>query len=69
MVKIKDFADAAEVSTTTVSRVLSNKPHVRAEVKERIMAVVKKLKYQPNRAAQSLRSNTLKIIALVVADI
>jgi len=69
MVKIKDVADAAGVSTATVSRVLTNKPHVRAEVKKRVLEVVKKLKYQPNRVAQNLRSNTSKIIALVVADI
>ena len=69
MVKIKDVADAAGVSTATVSRVLANKPHVRAEVKERVMAVVKKLNYQPNRVAQNLRSNTSHIIALIVADI
>jgi len=69
MVKIKDVADAAGVSTATVSRVLSNKPHVRPEVKKRVLAVVKKLNYQPNRVAQSLRSSTSRIIALIVADI
>lgn len=69
MVKIKDVADAAGVSTATVSRVLANKPHVRDEVKKRVLAVVKKLNYQPNRAAQNLRANTSKVIALVVADI
>ena len=69
MVKIKDVADAAGVSTATVSRVLANKPHVREEVRKRVMAVVKELKYQPNRVAQSLRSNTSKIIALIIADI
>lgn len=69
MVKIKDVADAAGVSTATVSRVLADKPHVRAEVKKRVLAVVKELNYQPNRVAQSLRSNTSKIIALIVADI
>lgn len=69
MVKIKDVADAAGVSTATVSRVLANKPHVRAEVKKKVMAVVKELNYQPNRVAQSLRSNTSRIIALIVADI
>lgn len=69
MVKIKDVADAAGVSTATVSRVLADKPHVRSEVKKRVLAVVKELNYQPNRVAQSLRSNTSKIIALIVADI
>lgn len=69
MVKIKDVADAAGVSTATVSRVLANKPHVRPEVHERVMKVVQKLNYRPNRVAQNLRSNTSKIIALVVSDI
>ncbi|NNK93471.1 MAG: LacI family DNA-binding transcriptional regulator [Desulfobacterales bacterium] len=69
MVKIKDVAEAAGVSTATVSRVLAKKPHVRPEVKKRVMEVVRKLHYQPNRVAQSLRSNTSQIIALIVADI
>lgn len=69
MVKIKDVADAAGVSTATVSRVLANKPHVSTKVKKRVMAVVKELNYQPNRVAQRLRSNTSRIIALIVADI
>jgi len=69
MVKIIDVADAAGVSTATVSRVLANKPHVRPEVKKRVMEVVRELNYQPNRVAQSLRSSTSRIIALIVADI
>lgn len=69
MVKIKDIADAAGVSTATVSRVLSNKPHVRPEVKERVMQMVQKMNYRRNRVAQNLRSNTSKIIALIVSDI
>lgn len=60
MVKIKNVADAAGVSTATVSRVLADKPHVRPEVRKRVMEAVKKLNYQPNRVAQSLRSNTSK---------
>jgi len=69
MVKIKDVADAAGVSTATVSRVLADKPHVRPEVKKRVLEVVQKLNYRPNRVAQNLRSNTSKIIALVISDI
>lgn len=69
MVKIKDVADAAGVSTATVSRVLSNKPHVRKEVKARVMKVVKELNYRPNRVARSLRSRKSAIIGLIVSDI
>ncbi|WP_136808209.1 LacI family DNA-binding transcriptional regulator [Desulfosediminicola flagellatus] len=69
MVKIKDVADAAGVSTATVSRVLADKPHVRPEVKKRVMEVVESLGYRPNRVAQNLRSNSSKIIALIISDI
>jgi len=69
MVKIKDVADAAGVSTATVSRVLANKPHVRQEVRARVMKVVKKLNYRPNRVARSLRSQQSTIIGLIVSDI
>ena len=69
MVKIKDVADAAGVSTETVSRVLADKPHVRQEVKARVMKVVKKLGYRPNRVARSLRSQKSTIIGLIVSDI
>jgi DNA-binding LacI/PurR family transcriptional regulator len=69
MVKIKDVADAAGVSTATVSRVLADKPHVRQEVKARVMEVVKKLNYRPNRVARSLRARKSTIIGLIVSDI
>ena len=69
MVKIKDVADLAEVSTATVSRVLADKPNVRPEVKERVMTAVKELGYRPNRVARNLRSNKSNIIGLIVSDI
>jgi LacI family fructose operon transcriptional repressor len=69
MVSIKDVAEVAGVSTATVSRVLADKPHVRFEVRERVMAVVKELGYRPNRVARSLRSRTSNIIGLIVSDI
>ncbi|MFV0437806.1 MAG: LacI family DNA-binding transcriptional regulator [Desulfopila sp.] len=67
--KIKDIAAAAGVSTATVSRVLSDKQNVRPEVRKRVLAVVKKLNYTPNRAARSLRSRKTTTIGLIVADI
>jgi len=67
--KIKDIAEAAGVSTATVSRVLSGKQNVRSEVKERVLAVVKQMNYSPNRAARSLRSKRTSSIGLIVADI
>lgn len=69
MASIKDVAQAAGVSTATVSRVLSNKPHVRANIRERVMRVVKELNYRPNRAARSLRTQKTNTLGLIVSDI
>lgn len=69
MPSIKDVARDAGVSTATVSRVLSDKPHVRKEVRERVMESVERLNYRLNRVAQSLRSQRSSIIGLIVADI
>jgi DNA-binding LacI/PurR family transcriptional regulator len=44
--KIKDVAEAADVSTSTVSRVLANKPHVRPEVQKHVLKVVNELNIQ-----------------------
>lgn len=69
MPSIKDVADAAGVSTATVSRVLADKPHVRPEVRERVLAVVETLNYRPNLVARSLRVQKSNTIGLIVADI
>src|SRR5205085_3160139 len=69
MASIKDVAEAAGVSTATVSRVLSNGLHVRPEVRERVMATVDRLGYRPNLVARSLRSHQSNTIGLIVSDI
>jgi LacI family fructose operon transcriptional repressor len=69
MTSIKEVADAAGVSTATVSRVLADKPHVRPEVRDRVLAVVADLKYRPNRVARSLRVQKSTIVGLIVSDI
>ena len=69
MVSIKDVAEAAGVSTATVSRVLSNGQHVRPEVRARVMAVVEHLSYRPNLVARSLRSQHSNTLGLIVSDV
>lgn len=69
MVSIKDVAEAAGVSTATVSRVLTNGLHVRTEVRERVLAAVERLGYRPNLVARSLRSQQSTTIGLIVSDI
>lgn len=67
--RIKDVAEAAGVSVTTVSRVLSNHGPVRAEVRERVQAAIAQLGYRPNAAARRLRSGDTATIGLIVSDV
>src|SRR5687768_15619755 len=67
--RIKDVAHRAGVSSATVSRVLSNKPHVSEEVRRRILAAMEELDYQPSRVARSLRVQRSRIIGLIISDI
>ncbi len=67
--KIYDVAKYAHVSSATVSRVLSGKPHVRDELRDRVFEAIDALDYQPNRVARSLRTQTSTVIGLIISDI
>src|SRR5690348_2936114 len=69
VVSIKDVAEAAGVSTATVSRVLSNGVHVRPELRARVQAAVDRLGYRPNLVARSLRAQHTSTLGLIVSDI
>jgi DNA-binding LacI/PurR family transcriptional regulator len=68
-IRIKDVARLAGVSSATVSRALANKPHVRSEVRQRVLKAVHQLGYEPNRVARSLRVQRSSIIGLIISDI
>ena len=51
-ITVDTVARMAGVSRGTVDRVLHNRPNVRPEVRERILAVMKKLDYKPNAASR-----------------
>lgn len=69
MATILDVAKKAGVSKSTVSRVLTNSNQVDPETKQRILTVMKELGYKPSRAAQTLRNNKTKLIAVLVPRI
>ena len=70
MPSIKDVAQAAGVSTATVSRVLANTDApIRPETRERVLKAVADLNYRPNLVARSLRAQKSARIALIVSDI
>ncbi|WP_139902956.1 LacI family DNA-binding transcriptional regulator [Clostridium thermarum] len=64
---IKDVAKLANVSISTVSRVINNAPNVQPETREKVMAAVKKLNFKPNRIAQSLGGGSFNSIGVVSA--
>ncbi|MCA9961369.1 MAG: LacI family DNA-binding transcriptional regulator, partial [Anaerolineales bacterium] len=53
-ITIKDVAEAAGVSTQTVSRVANGRPDVAAETREHVQAIIEQLGYQPSKIARSL---------------
>jgi LacI family fructose operon transcriptional repressor len=67
--RIKDVAQAAGVSVTTVSRVLSNNGPVRDSVRRRVLDAIERLGYRPNAAARRLRSGVTATIGLIVSDV
>ncbi len=66
---IKDVAQRAGVSTTTVSRVLTDAAAVRPVLRERVQQAIAELAWRPSLAARRLRQRTTSLIGLVVADI
>ena len=51
-VTIYDVAREAKVSMATVSRVVNGNNNVRKETREKVLAVIDRLHYQPNAVAQ-----------------
>lgn len=69
MANIKDVADKAQVSTSTVSRVLSGRVLVSDETKEKVMQAVHDLNYKPNVLAQGLKEGRTRTIGLIIPNV
>jgi DNA-binding LacI/PurR family transcriptional regulator len=66
---VKDVSQKAGVSTATVSRVLAGFDEVSQDTRQRVLAVVQELNYQPNRNARNLRKKTTSKIGIIISDI
>ena len=66
---MREVAELAEVAISSVSRVLSEHPDVSADMRERVLAAVRQLEYEPDFLAQSLRRGATLSIGYVVGDI
>jgi LacI family transcriptional regulator len=67
--KLKDVAEAAGVSISTVSRVFSHPERLSPQTTRHVLEVAQRLRYSPNPAARALITGTSPNIGLVVPDI
>ena len=66
---IRDVANAAGVAISSVSRVLSNHPHVSPDLRRRVEAAARELGYRPNHIAHSLRRGNTASVGFLVGTI
>jgi DNA-binding LacI/PurR family transcriptional regulator len=69
---MKQVATAADVSSSTVSRVLSGAPSrvpITEETRQRVLAAAAELGFRPNRLARGLRGSYTGLLGLVVRDL
>lgn len=69
MATMKNVAEKAGVSTSTVSHVINGTRYVSPELKEKVEKVMEELDYSPHAAARSLRSQKTHTVAFVASDI
>jgi LacI family transcriptional regulator len=69
MADIREVAKLANVSPSTVSRVLGGKVPVAGETKTKVLAAIAKLNYRPNIVAQSLKGGRFRSIGLLIPNV
>ncbi len=69
MATMREVAEKASVSITTVSHVLNGTRFVSDELAKRVRQAVVELDYQPDQRARGLRKGLSETIAVVVSDI
>ncbi|MEZ3470190.1 MAG: helix-turn-helix domain-containing protein, partial [Schaedlerella sp.] len=66
---IYDIAELAGVSASTVSRVINNKPGIKASTREKVKALLKEHNYTPDENARGLVNKNTRLIGILLADI
>ncbi|MEJ6951065.1 LacI family DNA-binding transcriptional regulator [Natronospora cellulosivora (SeqCode)] len=67
-VTMKDIADKANVSLSTVSLCLNNSGRISIETRKKVLKLAKKLNYVPNLAARELAGKSSDVIGIVLPD-
>lgn len=69
MPTLREIADRAGVSVGTVSNVINGTAAVSAVRRERVLAAIRELDYQPNHVARSLKLKKTRMLGMVISDI
>ncbi|WP_062352502.1 LacI family DNA-binding transcriptional regulator [Bacillus kwashiorkori] len=69
MITINEIAKLAQVSRTTVSRVLNNSGYVSDEARKRVLKVIEETGYTPSQQARSLRTKETKVVGVILPRI
>ena len=65
---IKDIALKLNLSTSTVSRALTDHPDIKKETKKLVLKLARELDYQPNPIALSLKQNRTHILGVIIPE-
>lgn len=63
---MKDIANLAKVSTSTVSHVINNDRYVSPSIREKVELAIKQLNYIPSAIARSLKSNKTYTVGMLI---
>lgn len=69
MATIRDVAERANVSISTVSRVINDTGYVSKETRVKVRKAMRELRYHPNEIARSLKRRHTRSIGLALTDI
>ena len=67
MIRLKDIAQAGNVSVMTVSKVMRDAPDISASTKARIRRLADEMGYVPDATARGLRSRKTRLFGLVIS--
>ncbi len=65
MATIVDVAQRAGVGTTTVTKVLANRPHVSAPTRQRVLEAIADLDYHPSAVGRTLRTGITHVLGVI----
>ena len=68
MVRLKDIADALNVSITTVSKALNGHPDISEARRKEILEYAERFNYVPNQVARSFRQQRTRIVGIILSD-